>query len=185
MPLIVLIILLINVFVAYTLWNGIARIPRKHRTVEPYIAWLTLVPFAGVVFLWVLLPYKIPESLKSYFSEQPNMSEDLDYGRQCGLWAMGSYTTMLVFFWIIPLWFLGMIVAVVSLILLVQYISQFRGFVDNLPTVLNEVHGMSSEKPKDSNKYRDLSELQKLLTSGALSQEEFDAEKKKILDRDD
>jgi hypothetical protein len=39
-------------------------------------------------------------------------------------------------------------------------------------------------EPQESNKYRDLSELQKLLTSGALSQEEFDAEKKKILDRD-
>lgn len=179
----ILIVLLINAFVAYTLWDGISRIPRKHRKVEPYFAWLTMVPFVGIVFLWILLPNKIPESLKSYFSEQPNVSTDLDYGKKCGMWAMGSYTAMMVLFWIIPIWLLGMVAAIVSLIFLVQYISQFRGLVANLPPMLDIEPSVANSEPKESNKYCDLSELQKLLTSGALSQEEFDAEKKKILDR--
>lgn len=78
----------INILAAYFLWDGISRIPKEHRNVEPYFAWLTLIPLAGLVFLWILLPFAIPRSLRAYFASQQKDSADIDYGKTFGLGTM-------------------------------------------------------------------------------------------------
>ncbi len=57
----------INVFIAFSLWDTISRTPKQYRAIEPYFAWLTLIPLAGFIFFWILIPFKIPESLKNTF----------------------------------------------------------------------------------------------------------------------
>jgi hypothetical protein len=178
--------LAVGIFVAYLLWDGLSRIPKENRTVEPYFAWLTLIPLAGIVFLWILLPFKIPESLRSYFASQERDSPNLDYGKAHGLGTMISYSCI-----IIP--FINFIAWIPALVFLILYLIQFRGFAQQLPPRMPNIAAnqgtapLFASTPQRSNtntvdRYGELEKLKKLLDDGVLSQEEFETEKRRILD---
>ena len=177
--------LAVGIFVAYLLWDGLSRIPKENRTVEPYFAWLTLIPLAGIVFLWILLPFKIPESLRSYFVSQQRDSADVDYGKMHGLGTMISYSCM-----IIPL--INLIAWIPTLVFLILYMIQFRKFTQQLPPRMQSLSAGQQSTPSfasnpqgsntnTSDKYGELEKLKKLLDDGVLSQEEFEIEKHRIL----
>jgi hypothetical protein len=61
------VVLVVQVGISYLLFTGLKRLPARYREVEPYFAWLMLIPIAGYVFTWILLPFKIPASLGVIF----------------------------------------------------------------------------------------------------------------------
>jgi uncharacterized membrane protein len=156
--------LLVQVGICYLLFAGLKRLPARYREVEPYFAWLMLIPIAGFVFMWILLPFKIPDSLKRYFSENPAESLPLDYGRGMGLGAMISYTACIV-----PL--INLIAWIPAFVCTTIYLVQFQRMVQKLPA--------SSELPGD--RLSQLEKIKKLLDSGALTPEEYAREKAKLL----
>lgn len=166
------------VFIAYILYDGISRIPRSNRTVEPYLAWFTLIPFVGLVFYWILLPFKIPESLKNYFSENPTDNDVVDdYGKYWGLGAVISSTLCIV-----P--FLNLIAWIFALVFLVLFLIQFRKIVALLPqkdsaSTPSLVNLKSVAMQPD--KFEQLATIKKLFDDGVLNEEEYNVEKKKLL----
>lgn len=120
--------LVVQAIVAYLIYDGLIRIPRDHRTIEPYLVWLTLIPVAGLVFWWVLLPFKIPESLRGYFERNPSAERGVppDYGKGLGLGYTISATACLI-----PI--LNFIAWIPALVFLVLYMVQYRQIVAKLP----------------------------------------------------
>ncbi|GEM_PF-3535320 len=117
----------IEVWIAYLLYDGLSKIPKQHRTTEPYYAWLILIPLAGFVFYWILLPFKIPESFKNYFSENPGDRDyPIDFGKTMGLGVVISLTLM-----IIPI--VNLIAWISMPVFLVLFLFEFRKMVQQLP----------------------------------------------------
>jgi hypothetical protein len=159
------------IVVAYFLYEGLTRIPEEYRSVEPFFAWLIIIPVAGIAFIWILFPFKIPESLKSYFENTRDIPPDSDYGRKTGM----ACAILLTISALGPLVIIGIIPAAIFLLL---YLKQFREWVDKLPPKTAK----TAQAP--ANRYEQLDKLKKLLDDGAITQEEFDAEKRKLLGRD-
>lgn len=90
--------LIFSVTTAYLLWNILSKIPESNRRIEPYFAWLTLIPFVGIAIFWMLLPFKLPESLQSFFHNQTSSETDTntDYGKLLGIMTATSYTLLFI-----------------------------------------------------------------------------------------
>lgn len=167
-------VLAMTIVGAWLLYDALKRIPPEHRKAEPFFGWLTLIPIAGVVFLWILLPFKVPESFDSYIRSEdpPGAKENDDYGRKIGLWTMISCSLLFV-----P--FVNAIAAPVFIILFLIYITDLNRYRHLLPE--NPTNPTQFRNNKSSARYSELAELKKLLDDGALTQDEFETEKKKIL----
>ena len=177
----------IQIFISWFLWDGLRRIPSEHRTVEPFFAWLMLIPIVGFIFWWILLPFKIPESLGRYYHvkakndyyhiEALGPDKSFDYGKMHGLWVMIPSTLLIVpglnyFAWI-P-----------ALVFLILYLVKFGEYKKGLPENHSDASVAAHPRSNIANgeKYDSLAKIKKLLDDGVLSQEEFDAEKRKLLD---
>ena len=158
------VVLVVQVGISYLLFTGLKRIPARYREVEPYFAWLMLIPIAGYVFTWILLPFKIPASLGRYFSENPAEALPLDYGRGMGLGAVISSTACLI-----PV--INLIAWIPALVCTVIYLVQFQRMVQKLPEAEHPMQDRLSQ----------LEKIKKLLDSGALTPEEYAREKGKLL----
>ena len=114
---------------AYILWSGLERIPEDQRDVNPSMAWLICIPFIGIVFLWILLPFKIPKTLKNNL-DSDNLRKSEDFGKLYGMMTMVSYTCMYV-----PA--LNIIATLATPILFILYLMQFSSLIKNLPEFHN------------------------------------------------
>lgn len=124
----VLVSLAIAATIAYFMYAPLSRVPERYRTIEPWTAWLVLVPILGIVMVWILAPFKIPESLRNYFTDQEGDSADRvgDCGKNLGLgWAI-SVTCMIV-----PL--LNLFAWLVALVFMILYLLKINGLKDQIP----------------------------------------------------
>lgn len=149
----------ISLIIAIFMYNVLKRIPEKHRTVEPYFALLVLIPFAGLVFLWIVV-LKLPLSLQNY---------NIKMGKGYGLAFVISHTLCLI-----P--GINLIACVPGIVFLVLYLIQIKEVGRQLP-ILTEV----SPVGKTSDRYELLAKLKNLFDTGAITKEEFDVEKQKIM----
>lgn len=157
-----------SAWIAYSLHDGLLRIPKQYRTTEPYFAWLTLVPLAGIVFYWILLPFKIPESLKNYFSENSvNQEMPTDFGKSMGLGTVISATLMIV-----P--FINFIAWIPTIVFFILFMLQFKKMVKQLPQRIATISA-------NTDKFAQLEKLKKLLDDGVLTEDEYKIEKQKLL----
>ena len=161
--------LVVKIAVAYFLYSGLSKIPREYQNCEPYFAWLILIPLAGLVFMWILLPFKIPESMEKYFKEKKSNKNFGDYGKAIGLGSVIFYTIALVpyitsgFAWLF------------SVVLLILYVVKFDEMIKefpNNPIINNDMN---------TDKFEQLMRLKKLLDDNAITNEEYQVAKKKIL----
>ena len=175
----VAIVLIIEVIVAYLLHQGLQKIPEKYRATEPYMAWLTLIPIAGIAFYWILLPFKIPESFRSYFAENPgNGKEPQDYGKNKGLGVTISTTCMCI-----PV--INLVAWIPAIVFLIQYLQQFMEMQRQLPvSPANRFpagNAYTSVASTDYDKFTQLEKLKQLLDQDILTADEYQHEKRKIL----
>lgn len=169
----------VSVYIASLLHNGLARIPQSNRSVEPYFAWLTAVPFVGLIFFWILLPYKIPESLNSYFTENPNDADCIpdDFGK---FWGMGTAITATLM--LIPV--VNFIVFLPALGFLIFFLKQFNKMVALIPQpdfIAVTAGSVKAPIKNQADRFEQLVKLKKLLDDGVLTENEFSVEKRKIL----
>ena len=60
---------LIQFFICTQLYDALKRLPPKYRQRDPYMVWLLLIPFLGLVWNFFIYP-AIADSYKSYFTAQ-------------------------------------------------------------------------------------------------------------------
>jgi hypothetical protein len=77
--------LLVLVLLAFQMSSALRLVPGELRTVEPLVAWLTLVPIMGLVFLIMLMSIEVPDSLRQCFRYAANAGPPpgipADFGR--------------------------------------------------------------------------------------------------------
>lgn len=117
--------LVVGAVVAYFLYAPLKRVPERHRQIEPWTAFLMLIPLVGFVMMWILLPFKVPESLRSFFDEVGG--EDVgDCGKNLGLTTAICMTASFV-----PL--IGYLAGLVGLVTLVLYLIKVNGIGGRIP----------------------------------------------------
>ncbi len=119
--------LILIITTAYLLWNTLSKIPESHRKIEPYFAWLTLIPFVGIAIFWMLLPFKLPESLQSFFRTKADSDMDTDFGKLLGIMTATSYTLLFI-----P--FINYIALFTAPTFLILYLVQVRKIAKQLPS---------------------------------------------------
>jgi hypothetical protein len=81
---VVVISLAILIVILFLLYGCYARIPERHRQMEPWQVWLLLIPLFNLVWNFFVYP-KLGKSYQSYFAEQ-GRTDVGDCGEQVGLW---------------------------------------------------------------------------------------------------
>ena len=74
----------ILIVICALLHSALARVPPEHRTMEPGLVWLLLIPLFGIVWNFFVF-LRIPESYKNYFTAQ-GRTDVGDCARGVGLW---------------------------------------------------------------------------------------------------
>lgn len=172
-------ILVVEITVAYLLYQGLKKIPERHRATESFMPWLTLIPVAGIAFYWILLPFKIPESFRNYFSENPgNGKEPKDYGKGMGMGAAICSTLLLI-----PV--VNVVAWIPAGIFLLVFMLQFAEMVRQLPASTSSQSPMyrspSRAMQSSNDKFAQLEKLKQLLDQDILTADEYQSEKRKIL----
>lgn len=88
------VILAIYVAVCYLTFICFQRIPPQHRQMEPWQAWLLLIPLFNVVWNFFVFP-KLAKSYQSYFAEQ-GRTDVGDCGEKIGLWFAICYAVCVI-----------------------------------------------------------------------------------------
>ncbi|PIZ03869.1 MAG: hypothetical protein COY58_07200 [Gammaproteobacteria bacterium CG_4_10_14_0_8_um_filter_38_16] len=53
---------------SWTLFSLLRRIPRNNQIFPSWFVWLFVVPYIGLIFQWIMLPFGIPNALKKHFA---------------------------------------------------------------------------------------------------------------------
>ena len=65
--LIVFVVYFITIFYCYVLYQILKRVPRENQQFPSWFVWLFLLPWAGLIFQWIMLPFGIPNAFKKTF----------------------------------------------------------------------------------------------------------------------
>lgn len=172
-------ILVVEITVAYLLHQGLKKIPEQYRATESFMPWLTLVPIAGLAFYWILLPFKIPESFRNYFAENPgNGQEPKDYGKGMGMGAAICATLLLVPVINVVAWIPAGIFLLVFMLQFAEMVRQLPANTGSHPPVR---HAPSRAMPSPDDRFARLERLKQLLDEDILTADEYQSEKRKIL----
>lgn len=61
-------VFLITIFYCYVLHQILRRVPRENQQFPSWFVWLFLIPWVGLIFQWIMLPFGIPNAFKKTFS---------------------------------------------------------------------------------------------------------------------
>ncbi len=77
--------ILLQIFIAYLLYDALNAVPEQYRELESWVPWLLLVPLANIVVLFLAF-IKTPRSLAKCLSASGDTSHG-DCGESLGLWG--------------------------------------------------------------------------------------------------
>lgn len=60
---------LITLYFCFTLYRILERIPKEKHQFPSWFVWLFLLPWIGLIFQWIMLPFGIPNTLKNHFPD--------------------------------------------------------------------------------------------------------------------
>ena len=122
MTLIGLVYLIVLIFFCYSMFKTLQAVPAQYQRFPGWFVWLILVPIAGIVFTWIMLPFGIPHALKR-FSEQKKSNGLAD----CKvIFSLGLAYAILVTLSMVP--FLSLFTLAASFVILIIYWSQVTSF---------------------------------------------------------
>ncbi len=117
------------IFFSISLYKALKRIPEEKLEFPAWFVWMFLVPVAGYVFLWMMLPFGIPRSFRKAVQNNPEAEN-----RASTLFGLGLTFCILILVSFTP--FLAAILGLPTLIILIIYwvkIVQFRRlYLDSL-----------------------------------------------------
>lgn len=122
MTLLGLVYFIVLIFFCFSVFKVLRMVPEQYQQFPAWLIWLTLLPIAGLVFIWIMLPLGIPQALKKFsHQEKPEAVADCKV-----IFSLGLAYAILVTLSIIPL--LGFFTLVASFIILIIYWSQIVSF---------------------------------------------------------
>ncbi len=120
-----LISVIINIFFAISVYKTAKCIPNKFHLFPTWFAWLFIIPFLGIIFKWMMLPFDLPQALRQY---KPN---DMEIVRSANkLFKLGLAYVILISLAFLTLYgftlallipFLGVFISIATIILLLLY----------------------------------------------------------------
>jgi hypothetical protein len=57
---------IVNIFFAWTCYNTLKIVPRDKQELPGFLCWFFVIPIAGYIFQWIMLPFAIPKTLKNF-----------------------------------------------------------------------------------------------------------------------
>lgn len=106
--------LIVNIFFAWSCYKTMKRIPEDSRTLPAWLCWLFIVPFVGYIFMWMMMPFAIPNSLKAVAAVRENILSSIR-----ALFGLGlAYVILGLIAWIPGV---NLLVFIAMLILLIIY----------------------------------------------------------------
>lgn len=118
--------LAIGALITWFVYSPLARVPAEHQKFPPAAVWLMLVPLVNIVILWIVVPFKLPDSLRSYFEAQNTTPDQTgDYGKKLGLtWAIAATISIL------PI--IGILAGLVALVVMILYLAKVNGYKQSI-----------------------------------------------------
>ena len=122
MTLIGLLYLIVLIFFCFSMFKALQALPAKYHRFPAWFVWLILVPVAGIVFVWIMLPFGIPKAFKHFSDhEKPEAMADCKV-----IFGLGLAYAILITACMLP--FLSLFAFVASFVTLVIYWSQVVSF---------------------------------------------------------
>lgn len=120
-----LISIIVNIFFAISVYKTAKRIPNKFHLFPIGFAWLFIVPFLGIIFKWMVLPFDLPHALRQYQPNDPAIMRSADKLFKLGLAYVIlislAFLTLYGFMLTFLLPFFGIFISIATLVLLILY----------------------------------------------------------------
>ena len=124
--------------IAFLVFDVYNSIPNEHRSVPVWLPWLMLVPIAGMVIAWIMIPFKLPEALRQY-AKALGSDHKSDFGFVWGITSIACSTASMI-----P--FVVFVTGIPSIVFLILYIIQVKKDVQ----VLNSLNHQRSNSSGQS-----------------------------------
>ena len=114
--------LIVFIFFSWATYNLMKQVPKVQRFFPAWFCWMMIIPFIGYVFMWLMLPFGIPKSMRNKLPKDPVQQEKID-----DLFGLGLGLVIVMLLIGIPM--LGWIAWIAAMIMLVLYwlkINEFR-----------------------------------------------------------
>lgn len=109
-----IILLLVYIFFYWTMYTTLKKIPENKRLFPAWFCWMQIIPVAGYIFNWLMMPFGLPRSFENHLKDNP---EAVNQAK--ALFGIGlAYVILPLLMWI-P--FVNLILLIVSIILLIIY----------------------------------------------------------------
>lgn len=116
--LIILTIIIVNIFFTLSVYQTARCIPKNFHAFPIWFCWLFIIPFLGIVFKWIMLPFALPQALRKYKSANKKMQKSANKLFNIGIAYV--ITLSLCFFFSVMAFF----IFIAAIILLIVYWSE-------------------------------------------------------------
>lgn len=120
-----LISIIVNIFFALSVYKTAKLIPKQFHTFPIWFSWLFIIPMLGIIFKWMMLPFGLPQALRQYRSNDPNIIRSADKLFKLGLAYVILLSVLFLSFYGLLMAFLlaffGVFVYIAAIVLLILY----------------------------------------------------------------
>lgn len=67
---IAIILVLMEIFFTWSCYKTMKAVPKDEQLQPAWLCWLFLIPLAGTIFNWIMLPFAIPKSIQNAFGRK-------------------------------------------------------------------------------------------------------------------
>ena len=113
--------LIVAILFCLSLYSAMKHVPQEKRAFPAWLCWMLLIPLAGYVFAWIMLPFGIPNSFKAALPQ-----DKAAQNKAGGLFGVGLTLVILMTCAIIP--YVNFLTAIPSLILFIIYWAKISSF---------------------------------------------------------
>ena len=138
--------ILIAVFFSLSCYKTQKAVPEQYRQFPAWFCWMFLIPLAGYIFQWIMLPFGIPNSLRLYLESNHQAVRDAKT-----LFGLGLATVILPLLGWIP--FVGIGSGIAALVLFIIYwvkVVQFRDrHLQKIIPQADQAQSTETKKPEE------------------------------------
>jgi len=66
---------IINIFFAWSCYSTMKKVPSEKQIIPGWMCWLFVIPIAGYVFEWIMLPFAIPRSIRNHLPDNEKLNK--------------------------------------------------------------------------------------------------------------
>jgi cytochrome bd-type quinol oxidase subunit 1 len=117
----VIIGIIIAILFSWSLYAAMKKVPQEKRVFPAWFCWMFLIPIAGFVFEWIMLPFGIPKTFKQYLPKNQAAQD-----KAGNLFGVGLAYVILLWLLFIP--YINILAGIAALVLFIIYWVQVVAF---------------------------------------------------------